>query len=122
MNLFFVLDDGTLVTPQLTGTILEGVTRRSILQIAADLGHQVDERRVSIDEWREGAASGRVREVFACGTAAVVTPVGRLASASGDVVMGDGSTGPVTAAVRQALLDVQQGRVDDVHGWMHRLV
>ncbi|HET8615043.1 MAG TPA: branched-chain amino acid aminotransferase [Actinomycetales bacterium] len=122
MNLFFVLDDGTLVTPQLTGTILEGVTRRSILQIAADLGHEVSERRVSIDEWRDGAASGAVREVFACGTAAVVTPVGRLASASGDVVMGDGSTGPVTGAVRQALLDVQQGRADDVHGWMHRLV
>jgi len=122
MNLFFVLDDGTLVTPELTGTILEGVTRRSILQIATDLGHAVVERRVSLEEWREGAASGKVREVFACGTAAVVTPVGRLASADGDVVMGDGTTGPVTAAVRQALLDVQQGRADDVHGWMHRLV
>lgn len=122
MNLFFVLDDGTLVTPQLTGTILEGVTRSSILQIAGDLGHAVEERRVSIDEWREGASSGRVREVFACGTAAVVTPVGRLASTDGDVVMGDGGTGPVTAAVRQALLDVQQGRVEDTHGWMHRLV
>lgn len=122
MNLFFVMDDGTLVTPQLTGTILEGVTRRSILQIATDLGHQVQERRVSIEEWREGAVSGRVREVFACGTAAVVTPVGRLASAGGEVVMGDGGTGAVTAAVRQALLDVQQGRADDVHDWMRRLV
>jgi branched-chain amino acid aminotransferase len=122
MNLFFVLDDGTLVTPQLTGTILEGVTRSSILQIAGDLGHEVVERRVSINEWREGAASGRVREVFACGTAAVVTPIGRLASADGDVVVGGGATGEVTAAVRRALLDVQQGRTDDVHRWMHRLV
>jgi branched-chain amino acid aminotransferase len=122
MNLFFVRDDGSLVTPELTGTILEGVTRRSILQIAAALGHRVEERRVSLDEWQEGAASGQVREVFACGTAAVVTPVGRLASASGDVVIGDGSAGPVTTAVRQALLDVQQGRAEYVHGWMHRLV
>jgi branched-chain amino acid aminotransferase len=97
-------------------------TRRSILQIAAALGHRVEERRVSLDEWQEGAASGQVREVFACGTAAVVTPVGRLASASGDVLIGDGSAGPVTTAVRQALLDVQQGRAEDVHGWMHRLV
>jgi branched-chain amino acid aminotransferase len=122
MNLFFVLDDGTLVTPQLTGTILEGVTRRSVLQLAAGLGYPVAERRVSIEEWREGAASGRIREVFACGTAAVVTPVGRLASNAGDDVMGDGGTGPVTTAVRQALLDVQQGRAKDTHGWMHRLV
>jgi branched-chain amino acid aminotransferase len=122
MNLFFVLDDRTLVTPQLTGTILEGVTRSSILQLAADLGHEVVERRVSIDEWRDGATSGRVREVFACGTAAVVTPVGRLASAGGDVTIGDGGTGPVTAAIRQSLLDVQQGRAEDTHGWMHRLV
>ena len=122
MNLFFVLDDGALVTPQLTGTILEGVTRSSVLELAAGLGYPVAERRVSIDEWRDGAASGRIREVFACGTAAVVTPVGRLASNAGDVVMGDGSTGPVTTAVRQALLDVQQGRAEDTHGWMHRLV
>jgi branched-chain amino acid aminotransferase len=122
MNLYFVLDDGTVVTPELTGTILEGVTRMSILQIAADLGHPVVERRVGIDEWREGAASGRITEVFACGTAAVVTPVGRLASADGEVVTGDGSTGPVTSAVRQALLDLQYGRATDRHGWLTRLL
>ena len=122
MNLYFVLDDGQVLTPELTGTILEGVTRSSILAIAADLGHAVSERRVSIDEWRTGAASGRITEVFACGTAAVVTPVGRLASADGDVVTGDGSTGPVTSAVRAALLDIQYGRADDRHGWLTRLV
>ena len=122
MNIYFVLDDGSIVTPELTGTILEGVTRSSILQIAADLGHTVSERRVSIQEWREGAESGRIAEVFACGTAAVVTPVGRLASADGDVIAGDGTTGPVTMAVRTALLDVQHGRVPDKHGWLTRLV
>ncbi len=122
MNLYFVMDDGTIVTPELTGTILEGVTRSSILQIAADLGHRAIERRISIEEWREGAASGRITEVFACGTAAVVTPVGRLASADGEVVAGDGGPGPLTAAVREALLDVQYGRVPDKHGWLTRLL
>jgi branched-chain amino acid aminotransferase len=122
MNLYFVLDDGSIVTPELTGTILEGVTRSSILQIAGDLGHAVSERRVDIREWREGVASGRITEIFACGTAAVVTPVGRLASVDGEVVTGDGSTGPVTTAIRSALLDIQYGRTPDTRGWLTRLV
>ena len=122
MNIYFVLDDGSVVTPQLTGTILEGVTRDSILDLLRDAGHEVVERRVGIDEWRSGAASGRIREVFACGTAAVVTPIGRLVSPEGELVMGDGGTGEVTAAVRSRLLDLQYGRAADPHGWMHRLV
>ncbi len=79
MNIFFVYADGRLVTPELTGTILEGVTRSSILQLGKELGHEVEERKVEIEEWRAGVADGSLREVFACGTAAVVTPVGRLA-------------------------------------------
>jgi branched-chain amino acid aminotransferase len=122
MNIYFVLDDGSVVTPELTGTILEGVTRDSILDLLRDAGHEVVERRVGIDEWRSGAASGRIREVFACGTAAVVTPIGRLVSPEGELVMGDGGTGEVTAAVRSRLLDLQYGRAADPHGWMHRLV
>ena len=122
MNLYFVHDDGTIVTPELTGTILEGITRDSILQLARDAGHRVSERRVSIDEWREGVASGRITEVFACGTAAVVTPVGRLVSREGELVHGTGTTGEVTASIRRELLDLQHGRAEDRHGWMHRLV
>jgi branched-chain amino acid aminotransferase len=122
MNIYFVLDDGSVVTPSLTGTILEGVTRDSILDLLRDAGHEVVERRVDIDEWRSGAASGRIREVFACGTAAVVTPIGRLVSPDGELVMGDGGTGEVTAAVRSRLLDLQYGRAADPHGWMQRLV
>ncbi|WP_299033807.1 branched-chain amino acid aminotransferase [uncultured Pseudokineococcus sp.] len=122
MNLFFVLDDGTVVTPALTGTILEGVTRSSVLQIARDLGHDVVERRIDVAEWREGCESGRITEVFACGTAAVVTPVGALVEPDRRSVPGDGGTGEVTAAIRQRLTDVQQGRAEDAHGWMHRLV
>ncbi len=122
MNLYFVHDDGTIVTPALTGTILEGVTRSSILQLASTLGHDVQERRFSIDEWRDGVASGRITEVFACGTAAVVTPVGRLAWDGGEVDSSvDGDAGPVTKAIRQALVDIQYGRAEDTFGWLHRV-
>lgn len=121
MNLFFVHTDGLLVTPALTGTILEGITRASILTLAAEQGLDVQERRVSIEEWRAGAASGEIGEVFACGTAAVVTPVSRLAWDGGEVQIGTGEPGPVTLGIRQALVDLQYGRVADRHGWMHRI-
>jgi branched-chain amino acid aminotransferase len=121
MNLFFVHADGTLVTPELTGTILEGITRSSILTLATEQGMDVVERKVSIEEWKAGAQSGEIREVFACGTAAVVTPVGRLAWDGGELTVGDGQPGPVTLGLRKALVDLQYGRVDDRHGWMHRI-
>ncbi|WP_380168725.1 branched-chain amino acid aminotransferase [Jannaschia sp. R86511] len=120
MNLYFVHADGRLVTPELTGTILEGVTRSSILTIGAELGLQVEERKVSVDEWRDGVASGDITEVFACGTAAVVTPLGRLAWDGGEVVMGT-EAGETTMRVRQALLDIQYGRTPDTHGWLRQL-
>ena len=119
MNLFFVRDDGSMFTPELTGTILEGVTRDAILTLAGELGHKVEERRVDIDEWREGVRDGSIAEVFACGTAAVVTPVGTLKWRGGEV--GTGETGPVTQRLRDALLDVQMGRTPDTHGWLHRV-
>jgi len=121
MNLYFVHADGRLVTPELTGTILEGVTRSSILELAKEQGLDVEERRVGIDEWRDGVASGAITEVFACGTAAVVTPVGRLVWDGGEVGTTDGPTGAVTGRIRQALVDIQYGRTDDAHGWMRRL-
>ena len=121
MNIFFVHDDGSIVTPKLTGSILEGITRDAVLTLAADLGHKVDERPVSIDEWRDGVTSGRIAEVFACGTAAVLTPVGMLRWEGGELNCGD-ETGPVTGSIRQRLLDIQYGRADDPYGWMHRVV
>ena len=121
MNLYFVHDDGTIVTPELSGSILEGITRSSILTLAADRGHGVVERRVSVDEWRDGVASGRITEVFACGTAAVVTPLGALRWDGGEAVSGDGETGKVTASIREALVDIQYGRAEDRHHWMHRV-
>ncbi len=120
MNLYFVHADGTLVTPPVSGTILEGVTRSSILTLAAELGLDPIEAPVSIDEWREGVASGKIREVFACGTAAVVTPVGRLVWEGGEV--GDASTGEMTMRLRESLIKVQYGTSVDTHNWLHRLV
>jgi branched-chain amino acid aminotransferase len=123
MNLYFVYDDGSIVTPELTGTILEGVTRGSIIELAGTLGHKVEERRFSIDEWRDDVRAGRITEVFACGTAAVVTPIGRLAWTDGEVDCAvDGDAGPVTQAIRGALVDLQYGRAEDTLGWMHRVL
>ena len=122
MNLFFVTQDGTLITPELTGTILEGVTRASILEIAKEMGLSPEERRIPIAEWEEGVASGHITEVFACGTAAVVTPVGELRWEGGSAASTAGeSGGEVTGAIRTRLLDIQYGRVEDTHGWLTRL-
>lgn len=120
MNIYFVHRDGTVVTPALNGTILEGVTRDSILTLAREQGLGVQERPVSVEEWTEGVASGDIVEVFACGTAAVVTPVGRLLDGDTEVSTGD-RPGEVTMRLRDALLDLQYGRTEDTHGWMHRL-
>jgi branched-chain amino acid aminotransferase len=122
MNLFFVLDDDTLVTPELTGTILEGVTRSSIIQLARDRGMAVEERRFTLDEWREGWRSGRITEAFACGTAAVITPIGRLISTEETIGDEDARPGQVTMGIRQQLLEIQTGRAEDPHGWLTRLV
>ena len=120
MNMYFVYADGHIVTPA-TGTILEGITRSAIIELARKAGHDVEERKISIDEWREGVASGEISEVFACGTAAVVTPVGALKWAGGEV---DGSTEPgeLTMQIRQSLVDIQYGRAADEFNWMHRVV
>ncbi|MBB2985322.1 branched-chain amino acid aminotransferase [Terracoccus luteus] len=123
MNLFIVTADGRIITPELTGSILEGVTRSSILELAKELGLQPEERRIPIQEWKDGAESGEITEIFACGTAAVVTPVGELRWEGGRVDhRREGHVDRVAASIRDALLDIQYGRVEDTHGWMTRLV
>jgi len=122
MNLFLVYADGRIVTPELSGSILEGVTRSSILELAKDLGLTPEERRIPIDEWKDAARSGELAEVFACGTAAVVTPVGELRWEGGSVDhRGDGFTGEVSLSIRNQLLDIQYGRTEDTHDWLTRL-
>lgn len=122
MNLFFVYKDGRIVTPELTGTILEGVTRSSILELAKELGLEPEERRIPIQEWKDGAASGEISEIFACGTAAVVTPVGELKWDGGSCDHRvEGHSDEMALKIRQKLLDIQYGRAEDKHGWMTRL-
>ncbi len=124
MNLYFVYGRGSearLVTPELTGALLPGVTRDSLLTLASDLGLEAGEGRISTDDWQSGCAAGDLTEVFACGTAAVITPVGDVKAAGRSWTVGDGGTGPITAALRQRLLGIQTGTEPDVHGWMNRL-
>ena len=124
-NVFFVYragDQVEVVTPALTGSILAGVTRDSLLVLAKELGCEITERRVSWDEWREGAADGRISEVFGCGTAAVITPIGRVRYQGGEVVIGDGQPGPVCTRLRTMLTDIQRGMAPDTHSWMRTLV
>lgn len=121
MNLYFVTADGRIITPEL-GTILEGVTRGSILILAKELGLEVEERPVEITEWQQGVANGVITEVFACGTSAVVTPVGRLVWDGGEVTAAKaGADDSVTMRIRRQLVDIQCGRATDPYGWMTRL-
>ncbi|MFC7534320.1 branched-chain amino acid aminotransferase [Actinoplanes sp. GCM10030250] len=122
MNVFLVLDDGSLVTPPLTGTILPGITRDSVIKLAERAGRRVEERPISLDEWRSGAASGRVREAFACGTAAVITPIGTIRDQDGEFTVAGGEPGEVTMGLRKQLVDIQRGRAEDPFGWVHRVL
>ncbi|HEY0166352.1 MAG TPA: branched-chain amino acid aminotransferase [Jatrophihabitans sp.] len=124
MNLYFVYGSGAdarLVTPKLTGTLLPGITRESLLTVARDLGYGTDEAVISVEDWQAGNVSGELTEVFACGTAAVITPVGHVKSAESEWTVGDGGAGPVSMRLRKTLLDLQTGKAPDPHGWMHRL-
>ena len=121
MNLFFAFDDGSMITPPLSGTILPGITRNSLLTLAAEEGLEVREERYSIDQWREDAASGRLVECFACGTAAVVTPVGKVASHDGEFTIGSGGPGQMTSKLREKLVSIQRGTAKDTHGWVMHL-
>ena len=122
MNIFFVFDDGSLATPPLTGTILPGITRDSIITMARDMGLTVREQPYSIDDCRADAESGRLREAFACGTAAVVAPIGMMKMADGDFTIGSGGPGQTTMRIRDALTGLQRGKVADQHGWVELVI
>ncbi len=121
MNLFFVMADGRIVTPPLTGTILPGVTRDSLLTLAAEAGLTVSEEPYSLDQWRADAASGALLETFACGTAAVVTAVGKVAGRDGEFTIGSGGPGQITQKLRSRLVAIQRGEAPDQHGWVLKL-
>jgi len=111
MNLFFVYGTGTgarVMTP-------------ALLTLGRDLGYRVEEGKISADEWRAGCAAGELTEVFACGTAAVITPVGKVKGTSAEWVIGDGTPGPVTLRLREELMGIQYGERPDPHGWIHKI-
>jgi branched-chain amino acid aminotransferase len=122
MNLFFVYEEAgkiTLVTPELTGSLLPGVTRRSLLELGKDLGFETVERKITVQQWRDDVASGRMKEAFACGTAAVITPVGQVKANGFEFSINGNENGPITLKLREALLGLQHGDTPDTHGWMH---
>lgn len=121
MNLFFVFDDGRVITPPLGGTILPGITRNSLITLLREQGLEVSEEKYSIDQWREDARSGRLIETMACGTAAVVTPVGKVSGPDGEFEIGSGGPGQLTMKIREKLVGIQKGAVEDTHGWVTKL-
>ena len=121
MNIFFAFQDGSLLTPPL-GTILPGITRDSIIALAKESGTHVREEAYTIEQWRSDAASGKLKEAFACGTAAVISPIGKVCSASGDFLIGDGSGGPVATQLRKRLVDIQYGHAEDTHNWIKKVL
>ncbi len=124
-NVFFVYGSGDgarLFTPELSGSLLPGITRDSLLQAAKDLGIEAEQGRISVEQLRADAASGAITEAFGSGTAAVVTPIGGFKNAEGEIVIGDGQPGELTRRVRAHLLGVQHGDIADKHGWLHTIV
>lgn len=121
MNIFFVFDDGSLQTPPLSGTILPGITRDSLLTLAKESGLTVREEPYAIDQWAADAKSGRLVEAFACGTAAVVTPIGKVSSPSGSFTIGAGGPGQATQRLKDQLVGIQRGVMPDPHDWVMRL-
>src|ERR1700678_1776467 len=121
MNLFFVYGGNKIVTPALTGSLLPGITRDSLLQLAPKLGIAAEEGRISIDQWQQQCAADELTEVFACGTAAVITPVGAVKGTDTAWTIGDGSTGPVTQRLREELMGIQYGQLADPFGWVRKI-
>lgn len=117
MNICFVYEGNHIVTPPLTGSILPGVTRTSVIALGRDLGYQVSEQMVHVDEMLAGIESGRITEVFGCGTAAVIAPVGKFGYQDKEYVINDYKVGPVSRRLYQELTDIQYGRIEDRFGW-----
>ncbi len=125
MNIFFVYGSGSqarIMTPALTGTLLPGIIRDSLLTLAPELGIPASEGKINVDDWRSGCASGELTEVFACGTAAAITPIGTVSGSAGGWTIGDGTAGPVTLRLREELLGIQFGHVADQHNWIHKII
>lgn len=118
MNVFFVFNNGELVTPPIGDTILEGITRASVITLAQDMGLKIVERRYAFEQMQADLAGGKLVEAFACGTAAAIAPISEVRSTQGNFIIGSGGVGPVAGKIRKTLLDIQYGRTTDPHGWV----
>ena len=122
MNIMFVMQDGRIITPPLNGSILPGITRDSLISLAGEAGYRVTQQPYSFEQWQADAKSGALRECFACGTAAVITPIAEVKSKHGSFVIGNGGSGEVARTLKDTLVGIQYGRVEDRHGWLTRFV
>ena len=121
MNVFFVFEDGSLQTPPLSDSILPGITRDSVITLAREAGLTVKEEPYTIDAWRADVRAGRLTEAFACGTAAVITPIGTVKGREDNFTIGNAVAGPVARRLRGMLVDIQRGTTQDSHGWFQKV-
>lgn len=121
MNIFFVIED-ELATPMLSGSILPGITRDSVIALAKMWNVNVAERRISIEEVIDAHSSGKLQEIFGCGTAAVISPVGEIKYGDRVITVGAGRAGPVASRLFKAITDIQYGRAEDSAGWIEPVV
>ncbi len=117
MNIFFVIND-EIITPELNGSILPGITRKTVIELARHWNEKVSERKISIDELMQAHAAGKLQEVFGAGTAAVISPVGQVKYNDQVITVNDNRTGPVAKKYYEAITDIQYGKADDPMGWI----
>ena len=117
MNIFFVIDN-EIVTPELNGSILPGITRKSVIALAEHWNEKVSERKIGIDELMQAHAAGRLKEVFGAGTAAVISPVGQIKYKDQIITINNNQTGPIAQKYYKAITDIQYGRAEDPMGWI----
>ncbi len=120
MNVMFKID-GVIVTPKLTGSILPGITRKSCIEVLKSKGYTVEERLLSVDELILALKEGRLEEAFGCGTAAVVSPIGRLMYKDEEFVIGGEKIGEVTQWLYDTLTGIQWGKITDSYGWVYKI-
>ena len=121
MNMMFVYEDRKIVTPMLNGSILPGITRDSVLKLAHQMGYETEEKRLAIADIMQDARAGKVTEAFGTGTAAVVSPVNRIAYRDEEVTVGDGNIGKITQKLYDTLTGIQYGKLPDPFGWITSL-
>ncbi|AQX27919.1 branched-chain amino acid aminotransferase [Bartonella sp. JB63] len=119
MNICFIMANNTLVTPELNNTILAGITRHSVLKLAKQMGLTIEERPYSFEELKEDVKNGHLKEAFACGTAAVITAIGRIKYKDEEYIIGNEKCGDITEKLRTQLVDIQKGNIEDKNGWVH---